>query len=179
MSSFCRVTGGDGLGHRNRFEQPEQRDRQAAARQRVNTRPIDLRQFERRQIGGNVADDLDALLVEMPIRDHGRHADQRQQQIGQSDMQPRVDPAQCERNGDRSQSDRQRGLVGLADVRQRQPNALEKVILARAGRGQAQQVFKLIEHQQDRSAEREADDHGVRNIASSDRPAAAAKCPFE
>ena len=87
--------GGDRLGHRNRFEQPEQRDRQSAAGQRVDSRPFDSRQFERRQIGRNLADDFDALLVEMPIRDDGRHADDCQQQIGQPDVQPRVDPAQA------------------------------------------------------------------------------------
>ena len=55
--------------------------------------------------------------------------------------------------------------IGLADMRQRQPDSLEKMILARAGGGQAQQVFELIEHQQNRSAEREPHDHRVRDIA--------------
>ena len=59
----------------------------------------------------------------------------------------------------------ERRLIGLADVRQRQPDALEEVVLAGAGGGQAEQVFELIEHQQNRGAEREADDHRVRDIA--------------
>ena len=57
------------------------------------------------------------------------------------------------------------GVIGLVDVRQRQPEPLEKMILAGAGRRQSQQVLELIEHQQHRRAEREADDHRVRNVA--------------
>ncbi len=60
---------------------------------------------------------------------------------------------------------RQRRAIGLADVRQRQPDSLEKVILSGPGRRQTQQVLELIEHQQHRGAEREADDHRVRNVA--------------
>ena len=55
---------GDRLGHRDRFEQAQQRDRQAAAGKGVHVRPFDLRQFERRQLGGNLADDLDALPIQ-------------------------------------------------------------------------------------------------------------------
>ena len=38
------------------------------------------------------------------------------------------------------------------------------MIFAGAGGGQPEQVLELIEHQQHRRAEREADDHGVRDV---------------
>ncbi len=81
MSSFLPCLGGDRLRHRNRFEQPEQ----AIARPLLATRAASDHSMCGNSNDGNLAgisDDFDALLVE-PMRDHGRHADDRQQQLGQ------------------------------------------------------------------------------------------------
>src|SRR3954452_5887081 len=127
----------------------------------MNAGPFDMRQLKRWQIVWNVADNLDASLVEMPVSDHDRRADECQQHVGQADMKSCVDPAQQESNGDRSESDCKRYLIRLTDVRQCQPHALQEMVLTCASRRQSQQVFKLIEYQQNRSAERETDNHRV------------------
>ena len=84
---------------------------------------------------------------------------------GKRSAKPHIEPAERKRDRDRPQTNQQRRAIGLIDVRHRQPEPLEKVIFTGAQRRQAQQVLELIEHQQHRRPQREADDHGVRNVA--------------
>ena len=114
----------------------------AAACHRMHAIPIHRGQFERRQLGGNLADNFDALLVEPPV---GRRAAVMQITASNSSGSRRRNRTLIQRSASAiatvPRPMRSAAAIRLIDVRNCQPKSLEKMVFTRADRGQAPASF--------------------------------------
>ena len=102
--------GGDGLGHGDRLQQSQNGHPKGVADQQAHAVPLQAGQFKVRQGGGDLADDLDPLLVQVEDPDQQSHDDHGHQVLrdGNPDAvpsQPAVDSPHAEHEGDGPQAD--------------------------------------------------------------------------
>ena len=163
--------GGDRLGHRDRLEQPEQRDRERARRRaRASVRRRESGSAERRQRRGDLADDRDALLrraraARSPPAMHDDHDQElREQRPAEAALEPRAAPARsaidAEADGERRGRARRPPCVSVSQKRQQ-----EVVVRRRRPPCRPSRFFIWSSTSSTLAPGREADDDRVRDVA--------------
>lgn len=162
---FLAGFGGDRFGHGDGFEEAEEGDGRGAGDEFAGHFPVEGWEGEAWEGARYFLDEFDSLGAEIEVPDDRAGENDGEEEIGEDESEAAVDPAEGEDGSDGEEGDGEGEEVDGATFGHGAIEANDEVIVMIAHGFEPEDVFELIEDEEDGGSGGESDDDSVGDVA--------------